>query len=1704
MDVEDHLEVLQELQHDLIALANSQLLNVERLWHNLEANIDAFRRLLDKPARREPSRLKVVSGTIEIDGEPCIINDEFQDGALQLAEALQLDELESARLLLLGSQVASSYLDRPPVQCGVFHFHKTRDTLLQCLRLVLKQSQALECEEESRAVLLELVTLVLETKDGPARNGSLFVRKCIQEMTGCEIWLQTIMDRVQRSVILGQPQDPVFAEMMEFQMGSLHSQHESLATIITLLIKGGYTADADFYHAIEHMRTIDRWGEMTLHYVPILTSLTSQYGSSEGSANLRESRAINSRIMEGRDSQVWALPNLQAAMTAWWLAEYSGWYFDQPTGSPLQGVDLEAEAQNRSEGFFRALRDGALQCTLSIISQCQPNDWYNPEKMGLTRSLLGDGPVPSFESATMTTEFQELIMEQFENFTTAFITNMPDTLRRFKTEEDDQRRRILSGVQANLQNGTAEDNGHLERFLLIMSYAYENRPDAAEVFWADPESNLYGFLQWASRRQSTPCISAFCEFFRAISTGQECSIAAQRFLLDESIVSSSRHRRSISLSWTQIFEELDFYASRIRDNSNAALPSNPTGGAKPRNVDIEEPESPVMLECYVRLIGHLCRQNQEIRLWILSHPTFRIIDTLFALSVSTMPARVRACVYTVIHAILIEKDLDLGYYVWTALDHWASSAYPQSLQTLSGFRPVKIPNPAAAGEEFTFETVASSYEEANAFMSMLHALVSPSSNTARLNDGLQFPEQLGSSYRMPGIDPYVDLALGKVFVDLVPFLGDPPKTRLLSLNVLNFIMECLTSFNEDLIIIANNSKISIEESIRSSSLTSYTRLHPFNRIMEWLFNDRLVTVLFALTHQNSHDVSRSPSGSPLLVALQRSIELMSQVMRRQSTYLDIVRPFIKVNTTGRGQSVVNPSLASFEDSVSTNLRIIVDLALYSGSGHPDLACASLALLKQLCTSRKLNTLRTTYLGSKIAENRLVSILLQHEDLETIRRALAEALTFDEPELDLGPFAESYSVKLSILDFLDETLSSSPEKPNVAHILLGFDCVGNSLVVKDNGLSAQGFALFHNVLQLVTGYPDSVEDSMLSWSLSLKRKGLQILRTLWNSILTSAHTLTQLRDKNFLPAMWLPQSVINQGTRWSGVSVRDGDIMLNEDSFEALDGFLSQRGLLLELASTELRLLNIEEASQRKLGIMSMFLGFLSIQDNDEPRITIFDLLDFLEIDVTDNPMRPEIRLLSNFSPDISIELASDGSILAYNISFMEELLELQRNNLLRNGRIADPTAEADFNAEAQDILIYFSRENRYKHLTRTRLTTLVSWIDLATLMIETNDVDTAARLAFTLQALQTLSPKLELYASQDRQEAVIIAKFAQMLLARLDIMNPTDLTNGGPLNGSRTRMLNNGSQSNNLFLPNSEKRRAGDIASDRLFQLFRISLRAIQNPESKEILREALYNICFRYLAFDDNDTDVTINRSQSMRALTAEGGMLIDIVSDDGYSGEGTCRIAALMLLDALTELSFVEKSTYIVEALIRTNYLVVLVESIKHIPQELRETAPGDIPSLIDYYETKFSLLLTISQSRLGATQVMNAGLFSSVRLSGLFATDFDLGLDIDNPQATQKYYQLLLDLLRIVVAVVMSRGPQNEQTISHAQGFLTEYRPLMVAIFKRQANIGGLQSSLADTNRFLVDLAELFVALISLSGFLEYEEEKDAQRSQQGGFI
>ena len=112
------------------------------------------------------------------------------------------------------------------------------------------------------------------------------------------------------------------------------------------------------------------------------------------------------------------------------------------------------------------------------------------------------------------------------------------------------------------------------------------------------------------------------------------------------------------------------------------------------------------------------------------------------------------------------------------------------------------------------------------------------------------------------------------------------------------------------------------------------------------------------------------------------------------------------------------------------------------------------------------------------------------------------------------------------------------------------------------------------------------------------------------------------------------------------------------------------------------------------------------------------------------------------------------------------------------------------------------------------------------------------------------------------------------------------------------------------------------------------------------------------------------------------------------------------------------------------------------------------------------------------------------------------------MDNADALEKFHILLLALTRLTTSVILSRGPQNQQSIAQARTFLAENRSSVVAMFKRSAKIGqGIATSTTGgdaTERIVEELVELFVLLMTFTGFMEFEDERDLGGLRKGGFL
>jgi nuclear pore complex protein Nup205 len=82
--------------------------------------------------------------------------------------------------------------------------------------------------------------------------------------------------------------------------------------------------------------------------------------------------------------------------------------------------------------------------------------------------------------------------------------------------------------------------------------------------------------------------------------------------------------------------------------------------------------------------------------------------------------------------------------------------------------------------------------------------------------------------------------------------------------------------------------------------------------------------------------------------------------------------------------------------------------------------------------------------------------------------------------------------------------------------------------------------------------------------------------------------------------------------------------------------------------------------------------------------------------------------------------------------------------------------------------------------------------------------------------------------------------------------------------------------------------------------------------------------------------------RKHSTYTIRAAGERLMDVICDDAYAGEQTCRISALLFLGELIILARQEDSKYIIEALVRLNFIGLVVDSIQNILAELRDSRP------------------------------------------------------------------------------------------------------------------------------------------------------------------
>ncbi len=128
---------------------------------------------------------------MDFEGDQYTVNEEFEQGALKVADELNIDELDAARICLEVQEETDSS-GRSLLTNSIVRFHQRRKHLLDCLRLLVQLSADVNLDEDLRAALQAVVQQIVQPQNG----SSAFAQKCLAAMRDIKSWLQTLGEKL--------------------------------------------------------------------------------------------------------------------------------------------------------------------------------------------------------------------------------------------------------------------------------------------------------------------------------------------------------------------------------------------------------------------------------------------------------------------------------------------------------------------------------------------------------------------------------------------------------------------------------------------------------------------------------------------------------------------------------------------------------------------------------------------------------------------------------------------------------------------------------------------------------------------------------------------------------------------------------------------------------------------------------------------------------------------------------------------------------------------------------------------------------------------------------------------------------------------------------------------------------------------------------------------------------------------------------------------------------------------------------------------------------------------------------------------------------------------------------------------------------------------------------------------------------------------
>ncbi|KAJ3360665.1 hypothetical protein HDU91_004428 [Kappamyces sp. JEL0680] len=1114
-----------------------------------------------------------------------------------------------------------------------------------------------------------------------------------------------------------------------------------------------------------------------------------------------------------------------------------------------------------------------------------------------------------------------------------------------------------------------------ESLLVFICDLYGDREDVAAAWWTEPE--LAQFIKISSDVWHSRFLIRFVKMLEALSCGVASSSQAHLVLYTDSPGLLS------NLNWGTFFRSINSYTDKLMQPDNSAMELNPA-------------ESSLIISM-LGLASTVVKYSVAARRVLCENQNYSALDSLFNLLTTRLQVDMKAALINTIASFCTPPTdgFDVTFHIWNYME------YAQIIPTVSeGYFDASHVGTYGIGSEHQssarglvfdlkeIETPMKTYTETMAYLHLVKMLLSSASK-----DPDSVFDSLGVPNRVGGIRPYISFIIDEVFMKIDDRQFIDPEERgmmlCLCLEIFNLCLEKLdTSTVLSYLAEQRQEAFSAAVNVTNPLYASLRSLgiHPgFDILCRLLNGSRFCHRILNIIETYGETLPNRSDG----IAQYSSLRIVYFVLQIQGSFLGVIAPAI-VEAKEANFLQLPTSMSGLESHMASRKQVIVRIAALVNHEYNLIALLSIDILFMISKSSIFSGVDQSEPMNRT--NRLVGVLESSTESIQIQQGFSDRINVDAIENSLAdeiftgvqnqyegsplyfdPSSLSHSIdhtiRLTILDMLIWNISSKLS-PNIAHFLLGLS-VGNTGTDEDAPMPRTG-ALSVIVDLLFQGEiaPGSLEEShsfqkpfYVTHSL-LAEKCYHLIYLLCSDAATGTQTLRYLRnDCDFF---------VRQLSRFS--PVQDNGVP-DDGSTEQIVVRLHQCAWLLKSVSLELHLAALtgqRSQSQRLLNLLFTSSSSQLLQATSAFELPLTKAAGILQfLNMTESSLPPLDLSQTIFS---GVNLADymkndDRGTEIFDVQTLFLTLTSFVNYLEGSGSIIHAGGRAGAFEIISQIMDHILEKNRGQQISSARFHCMQSWCSLIRVSIK-GYFDLFSPELRERRIFELLTSLLQRIGNDKTSLSIgtCVSQAVLALISRLD-------------HDRQTRIM--------VELDSSGGHQMDSVNSAILQGI----LDGLQVPGSSASMRGNYYASLMIFIRFANSDDPHSREYSQETASIIAKlPNRFWELLCRDASDSELIWQTVAFATLGSLCQTANWGHAANInsqyhplLNFLTKRNFLGHFIRTINQFDDGFLKSiiveGSDEHENIRFVFETKMTLLLRISETKVGSDRLLEYGVMESL---------------------------------------------------------------------------------------------------------------------------